>query len=162
MPEISKINRDEIATFLDTSSTSTPNYKLLGTGITSLAIAYNPQITTEKWIIHRNATSTLDSNQKQSDVSQKMYKGDPCFEFANGLRDKTGGDVAVKILDVDTWDASVAGTYSAKLSDGMLAITSYGGEDAVIEYTLYYNGDPVEGTCTIADGVPTFTPLVSG
>lgn len=161
MPEITKINRDEIATFLDTSATASPNYQLLGTGITTYAVSYNPQITTEKWIIHRNATSTLDSNQKQGDVSQKMYKGDPCFEFANSKRDKTGGEVAVKILDVDTWDSTLAGTYSAKLSDGMLAITSYGGEDAVIEYTLYYNGDPVEGTCTIADGVPTFSPAVS-
>jgi len=161
MPEITKINRDEIATFLDTSDTATPSYKLLGTGITTLAIAYNPQITTEKWIIHRNATSTLDSNQKQSDVSQKMYKGDPCFEFANAKRDKTGSEVAVKILDVDTWDETT-GTYRAKLSDGMLAITSYGGEDAVIEYTLYYNGDPTEGTCTITGGEPTFVPLISG
>ena len=146
MPEtIKKFNRDEIATFLDTTPNAlSSTYALLGTGITSFAIAYNPQITTEKWIIHRNATSSLDSNQKQGDVSQKIYKNDPCFEFVKGLRDKTGGDVQVKILDVDTYDETSSGVYSAKLSDGMIAITSYGGEDAVLEYTIYYNGDPVE------------------
>lgn len=159
---ITKVNRDEIATFLDTTPTGqSATYALLGTGITSFAIAYNPQITTEKWIIHRNATSSLDSNQKQGDVSQKIYKGDPCFEFVKGLRDKTGGEVQVKILDVDTYDETTLGVYNAKLSNGIIAITNYGGEDAVIEYTLYYNGDPVEGTVSISGGVPSFTPNVS-
>jgi hypothetical protein len=34
-----------------------------------------------------------------------------------------------------------------------------GGDE--IEYTIYFNGDPTEGTVAIADGVPTFTPSVS-
>lgn len=155
-----KVDRSQIMTFLDTDTTKkSPKWALLGVGITNYAIAYNPQITTEKWIINKNATSSLDSNQKQGDVSQKIYKGDPCFEFVKGLRDKTGGDVQVKILDVDTWDGEL-GSYPAKQSEAILAITSYGGEDAVIEYSIYYNGDPVEGTVTIAEGVPTFTPKV--
>ena len=88
-----------------------------------------------------------------------MYKGDPCFEYVNGLRDKIGGDVQTHILDIDMWDAE-GSAYKAKMSDALIAVTSYGGEDASIEYTLYYNGDPVEGTVTIANGVPTFTPTV--
>ena len=156
-PELKKVTRSQIATYLDTTPTEeTNNWQILGIGITEYAIAYNPQITTEKWIIHDNATSTLDSNQKQGDVSQKIYKGDPCFEFVNGLRDKIGGDVQVKILDVDMWNGS-GSSYPAKKSDAILAITSYGGEDAVIEYSIYYNGDPEEGTVSIAAGKPTFT-----
>ena len=30
-----------------------------------------------------------------------------------------------------------------------------------IEYTIYFNGDPIEGTSSISDGVPTFTPTTS-
>ena len=52
-------------------------------------------------------------------------------------------------------------SYPAKLTDGIITITSYMGENAEIEYDLYYDGDAVEGTVTIADGVPTFTPSVS-
>lgn len=44
------------------------------------------------------------------------------------------------------------------MSDGLVAVTSYSGEQ--IEYDLYYDGDPVEGTVTITDGVPTFTPTI--
>jgi hypothetical protein len=33
-------------------------------------------------------------------------------------------------------------------------------EDAVIEYTIYYNGDPEQGTVTFADEVPTFVATV--
>lgn len=162
MPDIAKIKRSQFVTYLDTTpTTNAPTWKLLGTGITEYAISYNPQINTEKWIIHDNATSDLESNQKQGDVSQKMYKGDPCFEYVNGLRDKVSADVQTHVLDIDTYDTTIANTYKAKMSEAILAVTSYGGDSATIEYTIYYNGDPVEGTVTIADGVPTFTPSVS-
>lgn len=163
MPDISKIQRSKIATFIDTTPGSTATYKILGIGVTEYAIAYNPQTTTEKWIIHDNANTTHDGNQKQGAVSQKAYKGDEVFEYIAGLRDKFGSDVKTTVLDVDMWDATGTTTvsYKAKKSDVTIIITSYGGSDAVIEYTLYYDGDPVEGTVTIADGVPTFTPSVS-
>ena len=45
------------------------------------------------------------------------------------------------------------------MSDAIITVTSYSGEE--IEYDLYYDGDPVEGTVAISDGVPTFTPSVS-
>ncbi len=159
MADITKIKRSQIATYIDTTPSSDPTWGLLGIGITDYSISYNPQITTEKWIIHDNASSSLDSNQKEGGVTQRMYKGDPCFEYVNGLRDKIGGDVQTHILDIDMWDGADS-VYKAKMSEALIAVTSYGGEDASIEYTLYYNGDPVEGTVTIADGKPTFTPAV--
>ena len=159
MADITKIKRSQIATYIDTTPSSDPTWGLLGIGITDYSISYNPQITTEKWIIHDNASSSLDSNQKEGGVTQRMYKGDPCFEYVNGLRDKIGGDVQTHILDIDMWDGTDS-VYKAKMSEALIAVTSYGGEDASIEYTLYYNGDPVEGTVTIADGKPTFTPSV--
>ena len=157
MSDITKIKRSQIATYIDTTPKTDPTWGLLGIGITDYSISYNPQITTEKWIIHDNASSSLDSNQKEGGVTQRMYKGDPCFEYVNGLRDKIGGDVQTHILDIDMWDARDS-AYKAKKSDVLIAVTNYGGEDASIEYTIHYNGDPVEGTVTIADGVPVFTP----
>lgn len=162
MPDIEKVKRSQFATYINTTpNASAPTWGLLGTGITNYGIAYNPQINTEKWIIHDNASSSLDSNQKQGDVSQKIYKNDPCFEYVNSLRDKVGADVQTKVLDIDTYGATIAGTYPAKLSDCIIAVTQYMNEEAVLEYTLYYNGDPVEGTVTITGGVPEFTPAVS-
>ena len=91
-------------------------------------------------------------------MSQKCYKGDPVFEFVQAGRDKL--NYKTHILDIDRYNGS-NGTYPAKMSDGKIAITQFMNENAVIEYDLYYDGDEIEGTVTITDGVPVFTPTVS-
>ena len=47
------------------------------------------------------------------------------------------------------------------MTDGLIAITQFMNENAVVEYDLYYDGDAIEGTVTFTDNVPTFTPTVS-
>ena len=154
-----KITRSQFVTYLNTTpKEDTANWALLGVGVTGYAISYNPQVTTEKWIIHESATSSLDSYQRAGDVSQKCYKGDPIFEYMNELRRTaaTGSKVQTEILDIDRYDGTEAGAYKATKSEAIIAISSYMGEDAVIEYTIHYNGDPVQGTVTFADETPTF------
>lgn len=160
VPEnIEKVNRSQFVTYLDTTPSGlSATYALLGVGITSYGISYNPQVETEKWIIEDNARSDHTSNQKQSSVSQKIYKGDPCFEFARNGLDKL--NYKTHILDIDRYHGE-GNTYPAKLSDGLLVATQYMNENAVLEYDLYYMGDPVEGTVTINGGIPTFEPNVS-
>lgn len=154
---IVKMDRDQFVTFLDvTPDEVTPEFAVLGVGITDYGISYNPQVDQEKWIIEKNARNIHKSNQKQGSVSQTIYKNDPCFEFVANGRDKT--NYKTHILDIDAWNGE-GGVYPATLSDGLIAITQFMNEDAVIEYDLYYNGDPVVGTATFnSDGVPTFTP----
>ena len=62
------------------------------------------------------------------------------------------------ILEIDTWNGT-EGSYSAKLSDALITVTSYSGSQ--IEYDIYFNGDPKEGSASIASGVPSFTPTAS-
>lgn len=157
-----RAKRTQWMTYLDTTpKTTTPTWELLGKGISSFAINYNPQISTEKDIISDNATSSHDSNQKQGDITQKIYEGDACYEYMNKLLDKIGADVEGHVLDIDILHGTEEGgamRYPAKMSDCITPVTTHLGEDAVIEYSIYYNGDPVEGTVIIADGKPTFTP----
>lgn len=157
---IEKIKRSQFLTFLDTTPTgSTKTWAIVGVGVDEYATAYNPQVDTEKWIIEDNARNDHTSNQKQGSVKQKCYKNDPAFEFVANGRDKL--NYKTHILDIDTWNGTESGssaTFPAKMSDGLVAITSYSGEE--IEYDLYYDGDPTEGTVTIKDGVPTFTPTL--
>lgn len=150
---IEKIKRSQFLTYLDTTPASTATYAILGVGVDEYSTDYNPQVDTEKWIIEDNARNDHTSNQKQGSVTQKCYKNDPCFEFIANGRDVL--NYPTNILDVDTWGGT-AGSYPAKLSKGMITVTSYSGEE--IEYDLYYNGDPVEGTVSVTGGVPTFTP----
>lgn len=161
IPEnITKVDRDQFVTYLDvTPSAGSMDFEILGVGVTTYAISYNPQIDTEKWIIEKNARNDHTSNQKQSSVEQKMYKGDPCFEFAHAGLDKL--NYTTHILDIDRWNGN-GSSYPAKLSDGLLAVTQKGGENAVLSYDLYYNGDPKEGTVTFdSDGKPSFTETTS-
>ena len=154
-----KILESQYQRFIDTSSTSSPNFKRIGIGVEegNAGVEFNPDIERVKWIVDNSARSNHKSNDKQMSVPQKTYKGDPCFEFVNAGRDKL--NYATHILEVDTWSGN-NGEYSAKMTDGLVAITGYSGDE--IDYDLYFDGDPTEGTCSInASGVPTFTPNAS-
>ena len=159
-----KVTREQIASYLNIKPGSEAVWAILGVGITDYGQSFNPQVTTEKWIIHKNATSSLDSYQIQGDVSQKCYFGDPVYDFVNNLRRTAGvgSKVETQILDIDLYDSTgedTAISYKATMYDCIIAVTSYAtGENPVIEYSIYYNGDPKVGTVTIADGAPTFTP----
>ena len=157
---IEKIKRSQFLTFLDTTpSGNSRTWAIVGVGVDEYSQAFNPQVDTEKWIIEDNARNDHTSNQKQGSVTQKCYKNDPAFEFVADGRDQL--NYKTHILDIDTWNGTGTGssaTYPAKMSDGLVAITSYSGEE--IEYDLYYDGDPTEGTVTITNGVPTFTPTI--
>lgn len=135
VPEgITKIDRDEFVTFLDvTPSATNPSWKVLGVGITDYGISYNPQVDQEKWIIEKNSRNIHSSNQKQGSVSQTCYKGDDVFEFVAAGRDQL--NYKTHILDIDMWNGN-DGVYPAKMSDGLIGITQFMNENAVIEYDL--------------------------
>ena len=154
---LEKIKRSQYKIFLDTTPSATdPTWKLEGWGVEEATIAYNPNIERAKYIVEDSARSDHTSNDKQFSVSKKTFKGEPVFAFVNAGRDKL--NYKTHILEIDTWNGT-GNSYPAKLSDGLIAITNYSGD--VIEYDVYFDGDPVEGTVTMADNVPTFTPTVS-
>lgn len=157
-----KLTRDQMAWFLDTKPKGEHSFDLLGFGVSSGEINYNNQIVTEKWICDKNSTSSHESNQKQSEIKQKCYKGEPCFEYMNGLRDKTGSAVESSLIEVDIWNGttSEAGvvSYPAKKSNVITPVSSFGGEVVEIGYGIHFNGDPVEGSAVITDGKAVFTP----
>ncbi len=161
--QYTKVTRDQIASFLNVKPLENlKDFKVIGIGVTDYGLDYNPQVSTEKWIIHKNATSSLDSYQIQGDVAQTCYYGDPVYDYVNHLRRTlaVGSKVNTQILDVDMYDEK-DGAYAATLFDCMIAVTSYAkGENPAIEYSIYYNGDPKIGTVTFADKVPTFVETV--
>lgn len=155
---IEKIKRSQFLTYLNTGTSTTPVWSVLGVGITEYGIDYNPQVDTEKWIIEDNARNDHTSNQKQSSVTQKCYKGDPVFEFISQGRDKL--NYKAQVLDIDRWNGEGT-SYPATMSDVIITVTRYMGENAEIEYTMYYDGDATEGTVSFTGSTPTFTPTTS-
>lgn len=160
--DIEKLDRDNsLMTFLDVTPTAqSMQLEVLGIGITDYGISYNPQVDQEKWIIEKNARNVHSSNQKQGSVSQTAYKGDPVFDFIANGRDKL--NYKTHIVDVDIF-AGEGGVYPAKCTDGIVAITQFMNENAVVEYDLYYDGDAVEGTVTFdaSTGKAIFTETAS-
>lgn len=154
---IEKIKTSQYLRFIDTTpNTSSPTWKIMGIGVEEASTSYNPNVDRIKWIIEDSSRSDHTSNDKQSSITQKCYKNDPCFTFVNAGRDQL--NYKTHILEVDTWSGST-GSYTAKMSDGLISVTDYSGDE--ISYDLYFDGDPVDGTVAIAAGVPTFTPTTS-
>lgn len=158
---IEKVKRSQFVTYLNTTpSSQTPTWSILGVGITDYGIDYNPQVDTEKWIIEDNARNDHTSNEKQSTVTQKIYKNDPCFEFVQAGRDEL--NYKTQVLDIDRWNGT-GSSYPATLSDVIITVSTYMGEEATIEYDMYYDGDATKGTVSFdaTTGAPTFTPTTS-
>lgn len=154
---IEKIKTSQYLRFIDTTPTATtPTWAVVGIGVEEASTAFNPNVDRTKWIIEDSARSDHTSNDKQSSIEQKAYKNDPCFEFVNNGRDKL--NYKTHILEIDTWNATNS-NYVAKYSDGLISVTEYDGDS--ISYDLYFDGDPKDGTATIADGVPTFVETTS-
>ena len=154
---IEKIKTSQYLRFIDTTpNTTNPTWKVIGIGVEEASTSYNPNIERIKWIIEDASRSDHTSNDKQSSITQKTYKNDPCFEFVNAGRDQL--NYKTHILEVDLWSGST-GSYAAKMSDGLISITDYSGEE--ISYDLYFDGEPTPGTVAMANNVPTFTPTTS-
>ena len=153
-----RITEDEFVRFIDTTpNSSTPTWVLIAAVEEGGAgIDYNPNIERLKLIVNQNATTDHTSNDKQMSVTYLAYKGDDCFAFVNAGRDQL--NYKTHLLEVDLWDET-GGSYSAKMSNATIGITSYHGD--TIELDVYADGDSQEGAVTISNQTPTFVPTTS-
>lgn len=164
--EVSKIKRSEFATFLNTGTKTLPIWTRMGKGITSQTISYNPATTSETYIHEDNATTNLDSYAPNIATPQTAYKGEPIFEYVDGLRRSraVGADAETEVLLVYIYDEQNGG-YSAEKNNAVFQVDDFGGDggsNVVVNYTVNLNGDPEQGIATIsADGTVTFTTPTS-
>lgn len=150
-----------MAYFINIGTVGAPTWASLGKGVASLPLAYNPQVTTETYINEDNATTSVDSYQVSAGIDISLWDATsaPAHAFLESLR-KTravGSGAEVEILEVDL---STTSPYTAQKNSAVLAIDTFtveGGKPQQLSETIYYNGDPSNGTVTIANGTPTFT-----
>ena len=148
-----KVKRNTVVAFLNTGT----QYDIMGKRMVELSYAYNPNVSTQQFIVNDNSSTDINGYAIQLNGSQIAYKGEAVFDYINGLR-KTlaiGSDAESKILLVDVFDSNFAQEF-----DCTIAITSFGGagsDPTKIEYSVYLNGDPTIGTAVITNGVAVFT-----
>ena len=158
------IKRSQIQAFLNTTGKAKePIYKIIGNYMPSGNYEYNPQATTETYIVNDNATSTLDSYQIAFDGEMKCAKGDAVFDYIDGLRYNVavGDDAVSEVVLVDTYEPKGSGGgYRAQKFACTVSVNSFGGDGGqtpTISFNIAVNGDPVQGTATISAGTCSFT-----
>ena len=157
-----KIKRSLFATFINTTpGKGEATWSKMGKGITAQTVSYNPNVTTEQYIDEDNAYSSVDSYAPSFDGEQTCYKGEPVFEYIDGLRKNraVGADLETEVLFVYLYDGD-GNSYKAEKNACVVQLGEFGGEgggSVQLTYTIGLNGDPVQGSATIADATVTFT-----
>lgn len=144
--------RSAFLLFLNTAPKETAAaYALVGEGVTELSISYNPQTSTEQYIHQDTANTELTGYQPNAPVTSQVVKGDPAFEFVNGMRKSLpiGSDAHTDVVMLDVFDAPTGGAYPATKQPVSIQIDSYGGaasDPLSIGYTINWRGNGIPGT----------------
>ena len=155
-----QLYRDQFYHFVNTATktgeTSNPTWTREGTGLSSLAVSFNPNKDTYRTILNRTTQTSFNNYELSSSVSDKRcYDGDDMYDYLDDLR-KNAIAGETQLLEINT-AKSTSGSYEAVKYDVLITINEWLGENAVISYDINYE-NPVVGTATISDGTPTFTP----
>ena len=144
-----KVKRSEFASFLYCGSTA--GYNLIGDGVTSAEVGYNPATEETVYIHQDSGTTEVTSYNPSMAIEATAIEGDGVFEYVDGLRkDRSLLDSAkTHVVNVWLYESDTSGEYPAEKQDCYIAIESFGGEGgqaAKINYTIYYAGNPASGT----------------
>lgn len=149
------IKRSGFMIFMNTAPTAkSETYNLIGDGVTELSVDYGAQSKTEQYINADSATTEITGYQPTAPVTMTAKKGDPVFEYVNGLRKKRAilSAAYTDIVMADAYDVANAEDLSAIPAEKQpvsIQIGSYGGaaEDPLsIDYTINFRGDSTTGT----------------
>jgi len=146
-----KVKRSQFRTFLNTGTPSEPVWSLIGDGVTSAAIQYNPQ-TSEEIYIHEDSGSTIvEAYKPNMPIEAAAINGDAVFEYIDALRKARAVLSAAETEIVNVWlyETPTSGAYPAEKQAVSIQIDDFGGEGGVaakINFTINYKGDPVLGT----------------
>lgn len=162
MPNTTRVKRSQFAEFLDITPNGDSTYSRIALGATSGSVSYNPTVTDEQYIDQDSGTKLLDSYAPVLSHEQTAYRGDPVFDYVDGLRKARaiGDDAKTTLLLVNIYDKQADGSYSAEEQEVVISINEFGGDagnPVSISYDINFCGDGVSGTATITNGAVTFT-----
>ena len=131
MSEAKKIKRSKFASFLNTGTLAEAVWSLIGNGVTSMTVAYNPQTSDETYIHQDSGTTDVTSYKPTSAVPMTAHKGDPVFDFVDNLRRKRAvlEDARTEICLVYLYDGEDgASSYPAEKNTCSIQIDDFGGD----------------------------------
>lgn len=155
------IKRSAFATFLDDNPGGAANYVMIGDGVTTATINYNPQTLEETYINQDSGTTEVQSYRPNLPIEATAKNGDDVFEFIDNLRKTRAVLDAAKTTIVNVWlyETPTGDSYPAEQQEVSIQIDSFGGDGgqaSKINYTINFLGDPVAGNFDVV--LLTFTP----
>jgi len=161
---MAKIKRSLFATFLNVGTLVAPTWALVGPGVTSGVVNYNPKSTEETYIHEDSASISIDSYAPTLPLEASAINGDPVFEFIDSLR--KGRQVLVmaetEIVNVWMYETPSIGYYPSEKQPVSLQTDSFGGDGGgavKVNYTINYLGSMGRGEFSPASLIYTPTPL---
>lgn len=154
--------RENLRHFFNIGTASSPEYVLLGDGVTSLTEEFNPESETKQYIHEANKTTNIKSYAPSISVEKEYIKDEDLQEW---MDEKiavlpTGSSATSDYIRVNLFEeTSTTGTYKAVKRKCSFQFDSIGGEagsELMNNMTLGGVGDPIQGTFVLA--TKTFTP----
>lgn len=153
--------REKLVHYFNIGTSETPEYVLLGDGITSLTEEFNPESDTKQYINQSNGTTVIKSYTPSISVEKEYIQDDDLQKWIDE-KIKTlpvGSDAESDYIRINLFDAGqTAGTYNAVKRRCTYQFDSVGGDagsELVSALTLGGIGDGILGTFDTA--TKTFT-----
>lgn len=147
---MAKIKRSQFRTFLNTGSVGTPTWSLIGDGVTTGAIQYNPKTSEETYIHEDSASIAVESYAPTMPLESIAVSGDAVFEYIDTLRKGRSvlSAAVAEVVNVWMYKASIGGFYPAEKQSVSLQVDEFGGDGgtaAKLNFTVNFVGDPTIG-----------------
>lgn len=148
---VSTIKRLQFKTFLNTGTSVSPVWSLIGDGVTSAKISYNPKTSELIYIHQATGTTEIESYRPTLPIEAVARQGDLAFNFIDNLRvGRAVFDSAyAEIVNVWLYETPAGSVYPAERQSVSIQVEDFGGDGGTavrINYTINYIGDPIVGT----------------
>jgi hypothetical protein len=149
------VMRSQIADYLNTSTTETPSYALMGVGFNTLDENPNAQTDSKTYVHQKSQSTQIKSYQTQFPFDTDLIVDEAAVMalYAIGRDQKTGKDAELEYVRVDLFKPvtgeGIENTYQARkftVAVGVSSIAGAGGETVKVTGTLFGVGDAVQGT----------------
>lgn len=155
------VKRSEFASFLNTGTVLSKVFSLIGDGVTTAKVNYNPQTSEEIYIHQDSGTTEVEGYKPTLPLEATCKKGDAVYNAIDTLRKTRAvlADAQKELLMVYLYETPTLNEYPAELQSVSVQIDDFGGDGGKsnkINFTLNFRGDPILGTFNPTTGA--FTP----
>lgn len=147
---MAKVKRSLFRSFLNVGTLVSPDWALIGAGVTSGSIGYNPKVEEVTYIHEDSATITVESYAPKFPLETIAIAGDDVYDYVDALRKSRGvlSSAETEVTNVWMYRTPISGYYEAEKQACSVQLDEFGGDGgatAKVNYTVNFVGEPVSG-----------------